>query len=138
MYTIQVQMRQAGSRRSTVITPISYELPRKPNTVQELLTLLGKTGAEAYNAREDKGQILSCLTKQQIEAKAETGKISFGLRNGKAADPDKAAETALQCFEDGIFRVFANQTELTRLDQEIPWDPEPVFTLIRLTMLAGW
>lgn len=50
---------------------------------------------------------------------------------------EKAIENTLQCFEDGIYRVFAGDTELTGLSDSIPWTEDLVFTFIRLTMLAG-
>lgn len=51
---------------------------------------------------------------------------------------EKAVENTLQCFEDGIFRVFAGENELTALKETIPWTDDTVFTFIRLTMLSGW
>lgn len=155
MYTIWVKMRKLGKKNRDSIAPVAYELEQRPSTVRELITELTKKGVEAYNAREDKGQIVSHLTKQEIEAKAETGKIAFGLRGGNAADPDAAVKNALECFEDGIFRIFADDRELTMLEEVIPWRKtacdasrtetlekdgtiaEPIFTFIRLTMLAG-
>lgn len=153
LYTIWVRMRKLGKKNRDSIAPVAYELPEKPETVRELIIELTKQGVAAYNAREDKGQIVPHLTKQEIEDRAETGKVAFGLRGGNCADPEAAVENALQCFEDGIFRVFADDEELERLDQEIPWKAgvgvgadcegvlnttEIVFTFIRLTMLTGW
>ena len=137
MYTIWVRMRKLGKKNREAIAPVAYELPARPKTVRELITELTKQGVAAYNAREDKGQIVPHLTKAEIEDKASAGKIAFGLRGGNAADPDAAVENALQCFEDGIFRVFADDEELQTLDQAIPGGT-PVFTFVRLTMLAGW
>ena len=137
MYTIWVQMRKLGKKNKDAIAPVAYELPERPETVRELITELTKQGVAAYNAREDKGQIVPHLTKEDIEDRAGTGKVAFSLRGGNAADPDAAVENALQCFEDGIFRVFADDEELETLDQAIP-EGTPVFTFVRLTMLAGW
>ena len=49
----------------------------------------------------------------------------------------KACENSIQCFEDGIYRVFAGEDELTGLEERISWKENLVFTFIRLTMLAG-
>ncbi len=176
MYTILVRMRKLGKKNRDAIVPVEYELPQKPETVRELIVELTEQGVAAYNAREDKGQIVPHLTKQEIEDKASAGKVAFGLRGGNNADPAAAVENALQCFEDGIFRVFVDDEELERLDQAIPWKEaggisaeigmsdgesvpdgervpdgesvpdkdtapivaEPIFTFVRLTMLAGW
>ena len=43
-----------------------------------------------------------------------------------------------KCFEDGIYRIFADDEELTELGQALPWHDGLVFTFVRLTMLAGW
>ena len=138
MYTIRVRMRKLGKKNRDTIAPVAYELPAKPATVRELIEELTVQGVAAYNARKDEGQIVPHLTKQEIEDKAGFGKVAFGLRGGNDADPEAAVKNALQCFEDGIFRVFADDEELERLDQAIPWKEEPVFTFVRLTMLAGW
>lgn len=146
MYTIWVRMRKLGKKNRDAIAPVVYELPSRPETVCELLVELTKQGVAAYNAREDKGQIVPHLTKQEIEDRAGTGKVAFGLRGGNAADPVAAVENALQSFEDGIYRVFADDEELNRLEQKIPWSDGagdakeigPVFTFVRLTMLTGW
>ena len=61
-----------------------------------------------------------------------------GLRGGEDAVEEKALENTIQCFEDGIFRVFAEDTELTALEEAIPWKDDLIFTFIRLTMLSGW
>lgn len=139
-YTIQVRMKKAGKeRRGTVPVPIT--LSGRPDTLRELLVALVEQGVEEYNARRDEGKLLGYLTGEEIAERAEAGKVSFGFRGGNDAEHDPAVENALQCFEDGIYHVFAGKEELTELDGKIPWgspgEQEPVFTLIRLTMLAG-
>lgn len=141
-YTIYARMKRAGKQRKEDLVPVSFELGSKPDTVRELLTELVRLSVKQYNERKDEGQVLSYLTKEQISGQAAAGKVSFGLRGGSDADPEKAVENALQCFADGIYRVFAGEEELTGLEQMIPWgageEKEPVFTFIRLTMLSGW
>lgn len=138
MYTIHVRMRKLGKKNRGAVEPVAFELEEKPVTVRELIVGLTRLGVKEYNERKDEGQILPYLTKSEIEAKASAGKVSFGVRGGNDADEEGAVENALQCFEDGIFRVFADEEELKRLDAEIPWTDETIFTLVRLAMLAGW
>lgn len=141
-YTIYARMKRAGKQKKEDLSPIAFELVRRPDTVRELLTELVSLSVRQYNERRDEGQVLSYLTKDQISGQAAAGKVSFGLRGGSDADPEKAVENAVQCFEDGIYRVFAGAEELTALEQAVPWGAgeggEPVFTFIRLTMLSGW
>ena len=73
-----------------------------------------------------------------MEDQAEAGKISFGrIYSDKKADEAKAAENAVQCFEDGLVRVFQEGQELTGLEDPLHIQEGDCFTLIRLTFLAG-
>lgn len=137
-YTIYVRMKKLGKQKSAGLQPVPYDLEEKPGTVRELLTALTVLGVKQYNARKDEGQLLAYLTREEIAKQASRGKITSGLRGGADASQDQAVENTLQCFEDGIYRVFAGETELTALTEAIPWTEDMVFTFIRLTMLAGW
>ena len=137
-YTIQVRMKKLGKQRAAALAPIPFVLERKPNTVRELLTDLVSLGVRDYNARKEEGELLPFLTKEEIAGQAARGKISFGMRNGEDACEADAVANAILCFEDGIYRVFADETELTSLEEEIPWTEDTIFTFIRLTMLSGW
>lgn len=143
-FTIYAKIKKAGRQKRESLVPAPYELVKKPGTVRELLTALTELSVKEYNERKDAGDLLPCLTKEEISDQASEGKISFGIRGGADADPAKAAENAIQSFEDGIYRVFYGEGELTGLDEEIPWgepgtdQEKAVFTFIRLTMLSGW
>ncbi len=137
-YTIHVRMKKLGKQKNQEPEPVPFTLEAKPQTVRELLVSLTVLGVKQYNARKDDGRILAYLTREEIAGQAARGKISPGLHGGEDASEDKAVENTLQCFEDGIFRVFAGEEELTALSDEIPWSGNPVFTFIRLTMLSGW
>lgn len=136
-FTVYVRMKKLGKQKSTDLQPVPFLLEEKPATLRELLIALTKLGVQQYNARKDEGQILSYLTKDEIAAQAVRGKISSGLRGGADAVEEQAVENTIQCFKDGIYRVFAGEDELTGLSDAIPWADDLVFTLIRLTMLSG-
>lgn len=137
-FTVYVRMKKIGKQKNADLAPVPFALEAKPQTVNELLILLTKLGVKQYNARKDEGQILVYLTKEEITAQAARGKITSGLRGGEDAAEEQAIENTIQCFEDGIYRVFAGAKELTALSDEIPWTDDLVFTFIRLTMLSGW
>ncbi len=120
------------------MTPVRFELEKKPDTVREFFSALVELGVKEYNERKDQGQIVGYLTTQELKDQAASGKVSFGLRGGNDGDPVKAKENAIQSFEDGIYRVFAGEDEVTDLDQAFSWPEGTVFTFIRLTMLSGW
>ena len=52
-------------------------------------------------------------------------------------DRAKACETACQCFEDGLVRVFRNQEELEGLETQVKLQEGDCLTFIRLTFLSG-
>ena len=136
-YTIYVRMKKPGKEMNKEASVVSFELGKRPETVRELLIGLTELGVKDYNARRDEGQLLPFLTREEITNQAARGKIAFGVHEGGEADLQKSCENTIQCFEDGIYRIFAGEEELTGLDEGIPWKDNLVFTLIRLTMLAG-
>lgn len=137
-FTIYVRMKKLGKQKNADLQPVPFVLDERPDSLRELLTALTKLGVEQYNARKDEGQILAYLTKEEITEQASRGKISSGLRGGADASESQAVENTIQCFEDGIYRVFAGEKELTSLSDAIPWTENIIFTFIRLTMLTGW
>lgn len=149
-YTIYVQMKRLGKQKNAEIHPVPVELEERPKTVRNLLIFLVRAQVRQYQERRERGEILPWLTLEEIDRQAASGKVSFGKHEGNDADEEKAVTNALQCFEDGIYRVFLGKTELTELDGELPMGEEhpigeehpmeekPVFTFVRLTMLAGW
>ncbi len=136
-FTIYVRMKKQGRRMNKELSSVPFVLEQRPETVRELLTELTRLGVKDYEERTDEGQLLPFLTREEISGQAKEGKISFGFHGGNRAEYQKAAENALQCFEDGIYRVFAGDEELTGLEERIPWREELIFTFIRLTMLSG-
>lgn len=136
-FTIYIRMKKPGRQMSRDLPPAPFVLERKPETVRELLLGLTEIGVKDYNARKDEGQLLPFLTKNEITDQAARGKIAFGVHGGGEASLEDALENTIQCFEDGIYRVFAGDTELTELEGRIFWEEDLVFTLIRLTMLSG-
>lgn len=137
-FTIYARMKKVGKQKKEDLIPVPFELEARPDTVRQLLTMLVELGVREYNERKDKGQIVQYLTKEEIRDRASAGKVSFNLRGGSDAVEEEAVENALQSFEDGIYRVFAGEEELTELGQQIPWKDDTVFTFIRLAMLSGW
>lgn len=134
---IQVNLKSMGKRRQSV-KPVSCEIQGRPSTVRELIYAVTEAGVQEYNRRMEASEILSYLTNEEIDDRAASGKISFGVNYGEhKADLQKAQENALQCFEDGIYRIFLDEKSLADPDETISIRDDSVFTFIRLTMLAG-
>ena len=113
-------MRKLGKKNQGAVEPVEFQLESRPETVKELVEGLVCLGVRQYNERKDTGQIVPWLTSGTIQDQAAAGKISFGIRRGNDAEADQAVENAVQCFEDGIYRIFADEEELTELEQPVP------------------
>ena len=134
---IKVNIKHMGKKKKSV-EPKIYQLMSAPSTVKELILAVTQAGVEDYNLRQENKELLTCLTRQEIEDKAEAGKISFGTIYGdRKADLKEAQDNAIQCFEDGIYRIFLDNRPLESLDEPIEITGKTVFTFVRLTMLAG-
>ena len=125
---IKVNIKYMGKRKKSV-EPKIYQLMSSPSTVKELILAVTQAGVEDYNLRQENQELLTCLTREEIEDKAVYG--------DRKADFKKAQDNAIQCFEDGIYRIFLDNRPLESLDEPIEITGETVFTFVRLTMLAG-
>lgn len=133
---IVVKIKKAGSRK--VLGNAVYESEKDIRSLRELLCFLVKEEVDKYNAGDPDKTMLKYLTQKDIEDAAQSGKVGFGyVYGGKKADPVNAVENVLQCFKDGLVRVFKNDEELPELDDEITICDNDEFTIIRMVFLAG-
>lgn len=134
---IYIQMKAAGKRRP-VLNDVPYELPDEVKTLREFLTALVELEVKRYEQKGTDVQVIPFLTKEDVEEQAAAGKVGFGrIYSEQKADLVKAVENALQCYEDGLVRVFRGDRELVGLDTPVCLEEGDRFTLIRLTFLAG-
>lgn len=134
---LYVNLKQLGKRKQIIGKHPIY-LDYCPVTVQELISAIVVEQVKEYNDRLAESELLTHLTSTEIEEKAFVGKIGFGVNyNGMPAETKKAVENALKSFEDGIFRIFLQNEELTSLGQSIELKEGVELTFIRLTLLAG-
>ena len=126
------------AKKKDVLAPIEYVVPEGIVSLRMLLTAIVEREVDFYNQKETDVQMIPFLTQDQLDNQAATGKVSFGrIYSDKKADAPKAVANAIQCWEDGLVRVFQNDTELTTLDDPIEIRENDVFTFLRLTFLAG-
>lgn len=65
-----------------------------------------------YNERLQQSEVLKYLTQEEVENKTASGKVGFAVNyNGKPAAEVEAITNALQSYEDGIFRIFIDDTK---------------------------
>lgn len=101
----------------------------RPCTLETLLTAVVNQQVTAFNEKRDEGR---------LKPRMEVGRVVFGhTYNPAAPDKDKAVETTIQGFKDGLIAVFVDDEQIESLDQVVVLTEQSVFTFIRLTFLAG-
>lgn len=134
---IYVNVKNAGSRRN-FITKEEVILENIPLTLRELIKEIVTKNVEEFNKNTEKERLVDYLTKEDIEAKAKTGKVSFGsMYNDSKESLDKALAAAFLAYEDGIYKVFIGDNEAGDLDEPINLNEGDILTFIKFTMLAG-
>ncbi len=134
---VYVNLKKIGKNKNSV-EKVAFVFNEDINTVSDLITATVKICVKEYNEKKEKSELLDNISKSEIEDMASSGKISFGVNYGeKDADLVAAIQNALQCFDDGIFRIFANNISLEKLDSKIALKENDELTFVRLTMLSG-
>ena len=137
MREISVNIKSAATKRNKIKT-VTVPYDEGITDVKGLIEATVAWFVKDYNQRRENSELLIALTSEQIEDKAEQGKISFGVNYGsKDADLSKATADALEAFSDGIVVIFADDRRLQRLDESIDITDIYNLTFIKLTMLAG-
>ena len=134
---IYVRVKALGKHKD-ILAPTPYAIPDGICSLRQLLTAVVQKEVAQYNSKQAEAQLIPFLTQQELDNQAKIGKVSFGtIYSDKKADPGKAVTNAIQCWEDGLVRVFMNEEELTDLDAPLTIEAQSVLTFIRLTFLAG-
>ena len=134
---IYVRVKATGKRKD-ILPPTPYSIPDGICSLRQLLSAVVQKEVAQYNNKETEAQLIPFLTQQELDDQAKIGKVSFGtIYSDKKADPGKAVINAIQCWEDGLVRVFMDEEELTDLDAPLTIEAQSVLTFIRLTFLAG-
>ena len=134
---VYIQVKQLGKRKCS-IEKMPVDFPAPPAHVGELIEAIVSWQVSEYNERLQQSEALKYLTREEVEDKAASGKVGFGVNyNGKPAAEAEAIANALQSYEDGIFRIFIDDAEAGDLSSPILVKEESTLTFIRLTMLSG-
>jgi len=114
------------------------DLPGMPRTLRELIEQTVQAMVGEFEQRRAGDSLLPYLTEREIGEGTKTGKVGFGAVYGeKAPDERQAMEAALLAFEDGLYRVFLRQEEVTELDAPLTLADGDEIVFMRFTMLAG-
>lgn len=132
-----VNVKALGKLRASV-EQVPFEIDGNPEDVRDLIIRVVAACVAQFERRAAQGEVLAAMTADGIADRAMSGKISFGDVNGeRSVDLQQAQQNALQCFEDGIYRVFLDGQPLEELDRKIKLNEQSQLTFVRLTMLAG-
>ena len=134
---VKINVKSLGSRKK--IAPVDFDYSPTPPTLRELITQTVRICVREYNKKVLAGQDgQKVLSQEDIRKFSEIGKIAFGIvYSDKIQDEKSAILNALQSFNDGLYRVFLDNSELPKLDSEINLKEGDSLTFIRLTMLTG-
>lgn len=134
---IFIRIKAVGKKKDILqLTP--YKINNNISTLRELLTDIVTTEVNKYNNKSTDTVLTAFISQEEIDNQSLTGKVSFGdVFNDKKVEKSSAINNAIQCFSDGIVRVFMDETELTELDTPLAINENDIFTFIRLAFLTG-
>ncbi len=128
---------KAAGRRRPVLEKAEASLPDPIRCLRDVIQAIVADEVERFNARSMEQSIFPYLTPERLEEQADTGKVGFmAAYDDRKADAGQAVKTALQAFEDGIFKVLINDEAVENLDDPLTIEPGSVLTFIRLTLLS--
>ena len=139
---LQINIKNMG-KKGRRIKPVPFEYEKCPETAEELIEDTVRTMVELFIERQklsQSGAVPDPISEENIKSMAEIGKIAFGyIYNDKEPDIDKAIDTALLAFEDGMVRLFINGVEAEYKEDGTPisLSEGDEVTFVRLAMLAG-
>lgn len=135
---IFVTMKSLAKRKS-YLENVEFQLTKQPGTIKDLISDLVSINVRSFNERQGDTTLVQFLTKEEISQSGATGKVGFGtaIYNEQKTDEQQAIQTAIQAFEDGLFKIFINDVEQGVDSHSITLNDEDQLVFIKLTMLVG-
>lgn len=133
---IFIRVKALGKRRD-VLEKRHFEIQSGIKELRELISYIVLKSVRDYNERQVDAPLFRFLTEKEFNEGEYIGKIGFSdKKNENYQNEEAAVKNALECFEDGIYKVLINEDEITDLG-EIKINENDTVTFIRLVMLAG-
>ena len=137
MFGVKVTVKQAGRRRAW-LEEQTIALEAKPETVRALIEQTVSACVAQHNAQLGRKEAPAALSQEEMEERAQLGRIAFGLPYGdRAADAETAIRTAMEGYRDGLYRIFLNERLLDQPEDAINMHEGDHLIFVRLVMLAG-
>ena len=139
---IKVEAKVVGQKRTLFSDyPISLQNSEDGHSrmkLRELIAAVVTHEVQAFRERQEERKLALILSPEQIEQGAVRGKIDLGERVlQQTVIESDAIKTALQAFEDGLYYVFLNDTQLEVLDEDVIVSHDSRLLFVRLVALAG-
>jgi hypothetical protein len=121
---------------------LMLELPAGPVSARRLIEAAVSAEVAAYQARAEEARLVRVLTEKSLLEDLARGAVRAGgpredgLGEPSPVEARTAVETALLAFEDGIFKVFVGDDELTG-DAGVEVADGAALLFLRLVPLAG-
>jgi hypothetical protein len=136
---IKFSIKQLGKKRAFIDSQ-SIEIAGNYGqySLKEVLSRIVSQQVETFNQKRSEKSLFNFLQETDIQDQAAKGRVRFGaVYNETQADVEKAIETVLLAFEDGIIAVFVDDEQIDLINQPIQVSQNSTFTFVRLTFLAG-
>ncbi len=112
-----------------------------PGSSPDLATLIEMVVREevaSFHKRQEERKLVEILSKENIDAVLETGRVSMGGHDfEQRVEPEKAVANALEAFEDGLYFVFIDDVKYERLDAPVVLKEGSRVLFLRLIALSG-
>ncbi|WCM62255.1 hypothetical protein [Paenibacillus polymyxa] len=132
-----VTVKSLGKRKPALARQ-ELELSPAPETLRDLITATVALNVQKLREKQESVALIPFLTGEEVQAQGEIGKVGFGsIYNEGVPDIKDAVNTAMQAFEDGLYRVFVCDEETIELDASLSLKDGNEIVFIRFTMLAG-
>ena len=131
---VRVRVTVTGHRRGRLPEhDLALALPPGPVTSRQIISAAVAAEVTAYQARTEEASFVRLLTERSLRDGLARGAVGTATKPGPA-DVATATAAALQAYEDGIFRVFADDDEVDGL---VDLAEGSMLLFLRLVPLAG-
>ena len=140
---LTVEAKVVGQKKP-LFTDWRVELPpldenrRDHLKLRDLITSIVVKEVEAFRLRQEERKLARVMSREEIERGVVGGKVDPGERDlQQQVNVDEAVGVALQAFEDGLYFVFIDDLQQTKLDSEVFLKTHSRVVFLRLTALVG-
>lgn len=134
---MKVEAKVTGQRRRPAEVR-EVEVPPGDNSLHSLIEAVVRFEVDAFRLRQLDGRLLQVLSREQIAAGTEVGRVvSGGSDLDQEVDADDAVATALEAFGDGLFFCFVDDRQVATLEESVTVHADSTLLFVRLVPLVG-